>query len=129
MICERGDVVVIPFPFAARVNGKRRPALVISTKNFNEFGYTVLSMITSQGHQPWPGDILVKGYSEAGLAAPCVVRLKLFTLENRFIMNRIGQLSSSDRDKLEASSRLYVSSGILHDYDFLVSEHDSRPEI
>ena len=76
---------------------------------------------------------LVKGYSEAGLAAPCVVRLKLFTLENRFIMNRsgrpVGQLSSSDRDKLEASSRLYVSSGILHDYDFLVSEHDSRPEI
>ena len=129
MICERGDIVVIPFPFAARVKGKRRPALVISTKAFNEFGHTVLSMITSQGHQPWPGDILVKGYSEAGLAAPCVVRLKLFTLENGFIMNRIGRLSSSDRDKLEASSRLYISSGFLNDYDFLVSEHDNRPEI
>ena len=77
MICERGDIVVIPFPFAARVKGKRRPALVISTKAFNEFGHTVLSMITSQGHQPWPGDILVKGYTEAGLAAPCVARLKL----------------------------------------------------
>ncbi len=129
MVCERGDVVVIPFPFAAGVKGKRRPALVISTKTFNEFGYTILSMITTRGHRPWPGDILLKDYPEAGFGASCLVRLKFFTLENRFIMDRIGRLSSSDQEKLDASSRLYIASGFLHDVDFLVAEHDHQPEV
>jgi hypothetical protein len=33
----------------------------------------------------------------AGLKTPCVVRLNLFTLDNRLIARRIGALSDPDR--------------------------------
>ena len=35
--------------------------------------------------------------AEAGLKTPCVMRLKLFTLDNRLIARRVGALSAPDR--------------------------------
>lgn len=36
----------------------------------------------------------------AGLVAASLVRLKLFTLDNRFILRRLGQLAGADRKAL-----------------------------
>ncbi len=55
MIFEPWDVVVIPFPFTGRPGMKRRPAPVLSKKAFNLNGQSVLAMITTKGHHPWPG--------------------------------------------------------------------------
>ena len=124
MICERGDVVVVSFRFGTTEGVKRRPALVVSKKDFNEFGHTILSMITTRSHHPWPGDVLVRNHEQAGLKSPCIVRLKLFTLDNDCIIEQIGQLTGADREKLAASSRLYISADYLDDVDFaLPSEH------
>ncbi|MGE5345646.1 MAG: type II toxin-antitoxin system PemK/MazF family toxin [Acidithiobacillales bacterium] len=100
MTCDVWDVVVVPFPFSERAATKRRPALVLSRKPFNAAGHTVLAMITTQAHRPWPGDTPVHDLSAAGLPLPCIVRLKLFTLDNRLILRRIGALSPSDRRRL-----------------------------
>ena len=56
MTCELWQVVVVPFPFTDRATTKRRPALVLSAKAFNRNGHSVLAMITSASHRPWPGD-------------------------------------------------------------------------
>ena len=37
MICDRYDVVVVPFPFDEIPVRKRRPVLVFSGRSFNEF--------------------------------------------------------------------------------------------
>ena len=50
MICEQWDVVVVPFPFTEKPGAKRRPAVVLSKKGFNEHGHTVLLMITTKAH-------------------------------------------------------------------------------
>ena len=126
MICERGDVVAVTFPFRTKAEAKRRPALVISNKIFNEFGHTILSMITTRVHRPWPGDTLIKDYEAAGLGFPCIVRLKMFTLENNLIMRKIGRLSEKDRDKVVVSSRLYLIAKYLPDVDLAFGE-DERP--
>jgi mRNA-degrading endonuclease toxin of MazEF toxin-antitoxin module len=89
--------VVVPFPFTDRATTKRRPALVLNTKAFNRHGHSVLAMITSASHHPWPGDTRLKDRKSAGLTAPSLVRLKLFTLDNRFIARRIGELGSDDQ--------------------------------
>lgn len=119
VICERGDVVVVTFPFQAKEVTRRRPALVVSNKIFNEFGHTILSMITTRVHRPWPGDILIRNYEAAGLSTPCIVRLKMFTLENNLVVRRIGHLSGNDREKLVASSRLYLIADYLQDVDLV----------
>jgi mRNA interferase MazF len=100
VICDVWDVVVVPFPFTDRPSSKRRPAVVFSNRSFNQNGYTVLAMITSAEHQPWPGDTQLGDLPAAGLHVPCTVRLKLFTLDNRLLSRRIGQLSTIDRKNL-----------------------------
>lgn len=107
MVCEPWDVVIVPFPFTERLGAKRRPALVMSKARFNENGHTLLSMITTKAHHPWPGDSELKEPGAAGLSAPCIVRLKLFTLDNRLILKRIGHLSNRDRRRVAAEIRLY----------------------
>ena len=105
MIYEPFDVVVVPFPFTDSARTKRRPALVLSQKP--EFGsvieHSILAMITSQKNDPWPLDVEIKNKKQSGLTAPSVVRMKLFTLDNRFILRKIGHLSKSDQQHVKQS--------------------------
>ena len=105
MTCDAWAVVVVPFPFSEKLGFKRRPALVLSNAAFNKVGHTVLAMITSKGHDPWPGDVSLADLSSAGLHVPCIVRLKLFTLDNRLLLRRIGSLGVSDVQRVSKAVR------------------------
>ena len=109
VICDRWDVVVVPFPFSDKAAEKRRPALVLSNKSFNAAGHAVLAMITTRGHHPWPGDCNLEDHDDAGLPLPCLVRLKLFTLDNRIILRRIGSLSDNDRAGVETNLATHLN--------------------
>jgi len=102
-IFDRWDVVVVPFPFSEKGGRKRRPALVLSNREFNRAGHAVLAMITTKGHDPWPGDCEITDLEAAGLPRPCIVRMKLFTLDNRLIQRRIGELSEADHKRVQRS--------------------------
>ncbi len=93
------DVVVVPFPFTDRTTTKRRPALVISNENkFNKkVGQSVLAMITSANNSDWPLDTTIQDLDAAGLPSSSVVRMKLFTLDDRLVLRKAGQLSSRDQ--------------------------------
>ncbi len=105
MIYEPFDVVVVPFPFTDSAQTKRRPALVLSQNtNFGaKIEHSVLAMITSRKNAPWPLDCEIMGKKQSGLTAPSVVRMKLFTLDNRFIIRKIGHLSESDQKQVKQS--------------------------
>ncbi len=97
MSFERFDVVVVPFPFSKRAAAKRRPALVLSGHDFDSgHGHAVLAMITTARHTAWPSDTAIANLAAAGLTAPSVVRLKLFTLDGALILRRIGRLADGD---------------------------------
>jgi len=108
VISERWDVVVVPFPFSERPDTKRRPALALSALSFNNSGHTVLAMITSKAHPPWPGDTDIEALEPAGLNTRCMVRLKIFTLDNRLILKKIGRLSPGDRTGVAEQIRRYL---------------------
>jgi mRNA-degrading endonuclease toxin of MazEF toxin-antitoxin module len=97
MICERFDVVVVPFPFVDATRSKPRPALVLSSRVFNRANlHTVLAMITRAAHTRWPSDRPIEDLRPTGLRDSSVVRFKIFTLDNRILQRRIGQLSRDD---------------------------------
>ena len=99
MISEAFEVVVVPFPFIDVAVSKPRPSVVISARPFNEAnGHTLLTMITTAARSSWPSDHLIADLGLAGLRVTCVVRFKLFTLENRLLDRRIGALGPGDRD-------------------------------
>ena len=101
MTFEPLEVVVVPFPFADRLAAKRRPALVVSSADFNlAHEQTILAMITSAASD-WPSDVAVRDWQVAGLNVPCKVRLKLFTLDDDLILRRLGTLSRRDGAHVE----------------------------
>ena len=110
MISEQWDVVVVPFPFSTQAGEKRRPAVALSSRRFNRGGHTILVMVTSAEHSPWAGDTPITGLSTAGLRAQCMVRLKLFTLDNRLLLRRLGALDAADRRQLLENLRAYCCS-------------------
>lgn len=93
------DVIVVPFPFTDISTTKRRPALVLSdADHFNRhIGQSVLAMITSAKNSDWPLDVEISDLDSAGLTAASVVRMKLFTLDDRLIIRRAGHLAAKDR--------------------------------
>ena len=97
MTCDRWDVVAVPFPFSERHGAKRRPALVVSNRRFNRAGHSVMCMITTKADPPWPADHRIGDLAPAGLPVSCIVRLKLFTLDNRLIEKKLGCLGKRVR--------------------------------
>lgn len=96
LICERGDIVVVPFPFTDIAVAKRRPALALSTRQFNaQSAHTVLAMITSAAHSLWPTDIPIVADAATGLSHPSLLRWKLFTLSNDLIARKAGRLDDA----------------------------------
>ena len=105
MTFEQWEVVVVPFPFADRAATRRRPALVVSRADplGNVVGHRVLAMVTSARHRRWPLDVPVGDLETAGLPAPSVVRMKLFTLDDRLIERRVGALDPADAAAVRAA--------------------------
>ncbi len=93
------EVVVVPFPFTDRKSEKRRPALILSDDiKFNTLsGHAVLAMITSQKNPDWSLDTTITNIRRTGLTAPSKVRMKLFTLDSRLIVKKIGTLTNRDK--------------------------------
>jgi mRNA interferase MazF len=108
VISDRWDVVVVPFPFSERPGEKRRPALVLSNRAFNRAGHTILAMITTGAHRPWPGDTGIEDHRAAGLPSACLVRLKVFTLDNRLVLRRLGRLAQVNATPVEQNLRRYL---------------------
>jgi mRNA interferase MazF len=66
-------------------------------------------MITSAMHEPWPGDTRIEALAAAGLSRPCLVRLKLFTLDNRFLERRAGRLAESDQRRVTIACATHLA--------------------
>lgn len=106
MICEAGDVAVVPFPFSDLPVSKARPAVVVSSAETNDReGETLLAMVTTAAAGSRPGDTRLADLADAGLKVSCVVRLKLFSLDNRLVARRVGRLSDPDRRKVRQAIR------------------------
>ncbi len=107
------DVVVVPFPFIDQNTDKRRPALVLSdaTQFNDETQNCVMAMITSVKNPDWPLDATIGSIKKAGLPAPSKVRMKLFTLDSRLIVKKIGGLAAKDQQVVKKSLKTLLGLG------------------
>ena len=109
---QKGDVVLIPFPFTDLTSAKTRPAVVVSEHAFEkETGDFTVAMITSVPHAT-PYDYELKDWRHAHLLSPSWVRAKLVTLDPGLVVHRPGRLS--DRDMAEVDKRIRLALGIGH---------------
>jgi mRNA interferase MazF len=99
---NRGDIVLVDFPFATGGGSKVRPALVIqSNRNNARLQDTIVAIITSNtaraGVEPtqYLVDPAHPDWSASGLALPSVVKCEhIYTFNLRRVLRQIGQLSA-----------------------------------
>lgn len=98
MICTPLAIVIVPFPFADDLDKiKYRPALVVSSQKYNQnTGCTILAMITSAKKSSFWNDYKIKDYHDTNLQGDCLIRMKLFTLDNRLLKTKVGVLNKID---------------------------------
>jgi mRNA interferase MazF len=71
---------------------------VLSAQGFNDrAAHLALAMITSHENRGWPLDVKLLDLKAAGLSHPSVVRMKIFTLDERFVLRKAGALAAPDR--------------------------------
>jgi len=96
------DLVAVPFPFTDTQQTKRRPAIVLSSvKHQKDTGHCSLLMVTSAGNKEWASDLDIQHLDKAGLSHDSVIRQKIFTLDGRLIIRKLGQLHAEDRERLK----------------------------
>jgi mRNA interferase MazF len=57
MMLARGDVVLVPFPFTDLTQQKARPAVVLSSREFNQQSPDVILVAVSSQVPDSPGDL------------------------------------------------------------------------
>jgi mRNA interferase MazF len=95
---ERGDVVLVPFPFTDQTTTKKRPAVVISSNNYNNASPDIVIMaITSRTEKTFGiGECMIKNWNEAGLLKPSSIKPAISTIEQKLVLKKLGKLSSED---------------------------------
>jgi mRNA interferase MazF len=95
---DPGEVVLVPFPFTDQSASKQRPAVVVSSTDYNhERPDLIVLALTSRVRQPLGfGERLIQDWREAGLPKPSVMRPVLATLEQALVRKRLGSLTAAD---------------------------------
>ncbi len=91
---KRGDVILVPFPFSDQSTTKKRPAVIISSDNYNEISADVIIMaITSRIE--YISDIVernIEDWQNAGLLKPSAIKSAISTLEQRLVLKKLAPL-------------------------------------
>ncbi|MEK6693670.1 MAG: type II toxin-antitoxin system PemK/MazF family toxin [Nitrospirota bacterium] len=95
---DRGDIVLVPFPFSNQTTTKKRPAAVISSNSYNNVSPDIVIMaVTSKTEKTFGiGECLIKNWKEAGLLKPSSVKPALSTVEQTLVLKKLGRPSSED---------------------------------
>jgi mRNA interferase MazF len=95
---ERGDVVLVPFPFSNQKTTKKRPAVVVSSSVYNAASPDIVIMaVTSQTQKNLgAGECMIADWSVAGLLKPSAVKSAISTIEQSLVLKKLGKLSPAD---------------------------------
>jgi mRNA interferase MazF len=108
---SHGDIVLVPFPFTDLTATKRRPAVVVSSRDYNSARRDVVLMaVTSQLRSSQEfGEVWISDWQGAGLLKPSAIKPVITTLERRMVIRTLGCLSGADRDALWAGLTLILA--------------------
>lgn len=110
-IYERGDIVLVPFPFSNQAITKKRPAVIISSNDYNKISPDVIIMaITGREEQTFDiVESVIDDWQNAGLLKPSTMKPAISTIEKDLVLRRLGSLSPRDLSSLDKALKKLVS--------------------
>jgi len=108
-----GDILLVPFPFTNQSASKQRPAIVISTQDYNQERADIIIMaITSQVKSAAAtGEVIIANWENAGLLKPSVIKPVIATIEQTLVRNQLGHLDEVDRTSLQSVLQKILGDG------------------
>jgi mRNA interferase MazF len=102
---ENGDVILVPFPFSNLLTTKKRPAVVISSLQYNMLTSDIIIIaITSQVQNVLGiGECSITDIKSAGLLKKSTIKPAIATIEQNLVLNKLGKLSDNDLFSLKTS--------------------------
>ena len=93
---EPGDVIKVPFPYTDRATRQSRPAVVVSTAEFQVLHDLLwVVMVTSARNRGWPDDVPVTDLKLAGLPVPSIIRSAKIATIDASAASALGRLSAA----------------------------------
>ena len=97
-----GAVVLVPFPFTDQTAVKKRPAVVISSPEYNDMRPDLVIMaVTSQLRVAGEFDgLILNDWSGAGLLKPSAIKPVIATIAQPLVLRSLGKLTTLDQKAL-----------------------------
>lgn len=104
---QRGDVLLVPFPFSDLSATKVRPAVVVSSVLYHSTRPDLLlAALTSKvTTATGPLDYVLEDWRDAGLRFPSALKPVLFTLAPERVVFQIGAMSARDLAQIDGRLR------------------------
>jgi mRNA-degrading endonuclease toxin of MazEF toxin-antitoxin module len=111
---QRGDVVIVAFPYVSGASGKNRPALVVQAdRNNQRLANTIVAMITGNTRLATtePTQVLIDPTTTegktSGLAYLSAIKCEnLYTIAQQDIIRTVGRLSAALMVRVDASLKV-----------------------
>lgn len=103
MTYEFGEVVLVPFPFTNQNALKKRPSIIISSREYNAARPDlILIAVTSQVKTPLLfGETMISDWRAAGLLKLSVIKPVITTVQRDLVIKKLGKLMLTDLRALE----------------------------
>ncbi|MBW1691444.1 MAG: type II toxin-antitoxin system PemK/MazF family toxin [Deltaproteobacteria bacterium] len=101
------DVILVRYPFTDLSSSKVRPAAIISAPHISEDLFVV--PLTSKTGSLLPGEFVLKDWKSAGLNVATAVKRGIYTIHTGLVIKKVGKLTRTDSEKLEASLRGWLA--------------------
>ena len=94
---QKGDIILIPFPFTDLSGNKLRPAVILAQTRLD----LTVCFITSQLQWQEQTDILLQPNSSNGIKKSSLIRVsKIATLDKTLTLGKIGTLNTTEITEL-----------------------------
>jgi mRNA interferase MazF len=100
-----GEVVLVPFPFTDQTAFKKKPAVVVSSADYNRGKPDLVMMpVTSQLRAATAfGEVWIGDWKTANLLKPSAIKPVIATIEQTLVVKRLGHLQPADVSQLRAA--------------------------
>lgn len=92
-------MILVRYPFSDLTGAKIRPAVVVNGPH--ESRDLIFVPLTSRTMGLRSGEFVLGDFHGAGLNVPTAVKRGFHTFEDRFVLQRVGHLTSTDLDELD----------------------------
>lgn len=104
IICEQGDVVLVPFPFSDLSGTKKRPVLILSKTEYNQSTEDAITAGITSNIRKITGSLIIgsNNFETGNISAVSMVRAdSLFTIHQGLIIKKIGKLDNVTFQKVK----------------------------